>query len=116
MKKFIFILLSLLSGYGFAYSSNGQQNQMHQQMFDQFKQLRISGIQERISIEQNALSCVQGAQKREDMKACEQTAHTAMESLKQSQQQKMQALKQTMQQEHQGQGGQQNTGQQNNAH
>jgi hypothetical protein len=106
MKKF-FIGLCLLAVSTFVYSQNQTNNHqmMHQQLFNQFKQIRIDGIQQRITIEQTALSCFQSAQDKEAMKACGQTARSAMQNLKQSQQQKIQALKQTMQQQRQ-----QNTG------
>jgi peptidyl-tRNA hydrolase len=109
MKNTIMIILCILTTAAYADTmpaggSGGnpqQMQQMREEVFNQFKQIRIDGIQTRIGIDQTALSCVQNAQKREDMKACETAAKTAMQNLKQTQQQKMQALKQTLQQEHQ---------------
>jgi hypothetical protein len=66
--------------------------------FEQMKQDRLDGIQSRITIDQTLLSCVQGAQKREDMERCDDTAKTAMDNLRKAQQQKMQSMRQASQQ------------------
>ena len=81
----------------------GDNQGRHEQVFNQFKQFHIEGIQSRISIEQSLLGCVQGAQKREELMQCHKTAKTAMESLKQSQKQKFQSFMQTLKQAHPGQ-------------
>jgi hypothetical protein len=100
MKKAI-IFLCVMTASALASADNGAGESFRQNMFNQFKELRIAGIQGRMAIDQTALSCVQAAQKHEDMKACEEAAHKSMESLKQSQQQKIQTLQQTVSQERQ---------------
>jgi len=96
MKKLI-ALLMMLTANVVANADNDQS--MHQEMFDQFKQMNMEGIQNRISIEQNNLACVQAAQKREDMQKCEETARAAMETFRKNQQQKMQTLMNNMKQQ-----------------
>ena len=73
----------------------GQQQggQQHPEMFSKMKQIRIEGMQARISILQTALSCVNAATSHEQMKPCEEQAHQAMQSLEQQQRAKMEALR-----------------------
>jgi hypothetical protein len=97
MNKAI-LFLCVMTASTLASADNGAGESFRQNMFNQFKEMRINGIQARMAIDQTALSCVQAAQKHEDMRACEEAAHKSMESLKQSQQQKMQALKQSVEQ------------------
>lgn len=108
MKKIIMIM-AMLSCVSVVYAAPEKamgnrsmvNQQMEQDIFNRFKQIRIEGIQQRISISQTALSCVQGAQKKEEMMACDEAERNAMKNLEQSQQQKLQALRQSMQQAHQ---------------
>ena len=57
------------------------------------KQIKIDAIQGRISILQTALSCVNDAAKFEQLKACEQQEHQAMEFLMKQQKTKMDAMR-----------------------
>jgi hypothetical protein len=97
MKKAI-MFLCVMTASTLASADNGPGESSRQNMFNQFKEMRVNGIQARMAIDQTALSCVQAAQKHEDMRECEEAAHKSMESLKQSQHQKMQALKQSVEQ------------------
>lgn len=65
----------------------------HQEMFSKMKQIKVDGIQGRISILQNALSCVNAATNHDQMKPCEQQERQAMESLEQQQKAKWEAIK-----------------------
>lgn len=111
MRKIV-LLLCLISVNVFAATPSTQapashehgSGQANEQRFSEFKQLRIEGVQSRIAILQTTLSCIQAAQKHEEMKQCEETSKTAMENLKQQQEQKFQALKQSATQGHAGMG------------
>ncbi len=90
MKKLSILLSTLLiSSSVYAAPTMG----MNENMFQEFKNFRMQMIQKRIAIEQTHLSCVQGAQRRDDMRMCEQTAHQAMESLKSNEMQQMQGMR-----------------------
>ena len=70
-----------------------QGGQQRQEMFSKVKQIRVEGMQARISILQTALSCVNSATSHEQMKSCEEQAHQSMQSLDQQQRAKMEALR-----------------------
>jgi Spy/CpxP family protein refolding chaperone len=70
-----------------------QGEQQRQEMFSKMKQIRVEGMQGRISILQTALSCVNAATSHEQMRPCEEQAHQAMQSLEQQQRAKMEALR-----------------------
>ena len=70
-----------------------QGGQQRQEMFSKMKQIRVEGMQARISILQTALSCVNAATSHEQMRPCEEQAHQAMQSLEQQQRAKMEALR-----------------------
>ena len=71
----------------------GTAGQQNPEIFSKIKQLRLDGMQGRISILQTALSCVNAATNHEQMKACEQQEHQAMEAHMQQQKAKMEALR-----------------------
>lgn len=93
-------MMCVLSTTVFADFNHDANNPMQQKIFSQFKQLRLEGMESRISLEQNTLKCVQDSQNRMQMKACFDKSHIAMQNLKQKQQQQMESLKQTFQQSH----------------
>jgi len=64
-----------------------------QEMFTKMKQIKVDGIQGRISILQNALNCVNAATSHDQMKPCEEQERKAMESLQQQQKAKWEAAK-----------------------
>ena len=64
-----------------------------QEMFGKMKQIKVDGLQGRISILQNALSCVNAATSHDQMKPCEEQERKAMESLQQQQKAKWEAAK-----------------------
>jgi len=70
-----------------------QGGQQRQEMFSKMKQIRVEGMQARITILQTALSCVNAANSHEQMRPCEEQAHQAMQSLEQQQRAKMEALR-----------------------
>jgi hypothetical protein len=65
----------------------------HQEMFSKMKQLRIDGIQGRISVLQTALSCVNAATSHEQMKPCQEQEQKAMEDLREKQKAAMEAMR-----------------------
>ena len=65
----------------------------HQEMFSKMKQIKVDGIQGRISILQTALNCVNAAISHEQMQPCEQQERQAMESLNLQQKAKWEAIK-----------------------
>jgi hypothetical protein len=94
MKKMMFIVFALVVSVPvFAQQSDGPEGQRRQEMMSKMKQVKIDGIQGRISILQTSLSCVNDATKFEQMRACEQQEHQAMESLMQQQKAKMDAMR-----------------------
>lgn len=93
MKKVTMTVFCLLTTAAFA--NMGNNGPMMQKMFDQFKQMRIDHIQKKISIEQSTLSCVQAAQKKEDMKTCEDNERQQMEKLHESQKKKFESMRQS---------------------
>ena len=64
-----------------------------QEMFAKMKQIKLDGIQGRIAIMQNVLSCVNAASSHDQMKPCEEQERKAMESLQQQQKAKWEAAK-----------------------
>ena len=87
----LFALLALALASSAVYAMDDEAK--HQEMFPKMKQIRVEGIQGRISILQTALSCVNAATSHEQMKPCEQQERQAMESLNQQQKAKWEALK-----------------------
>lgn len=63
------------------------------EMFTKMKQIKVDGIQGRISILQNALSCVNAATNHDQMKPCEEQERKATESLQQQQKAQWEAAK-----------------------
>lgn len=100
MKKMLIFLLVIVAN-SFVFAENTAE--MQQQMFDQFKQIRLSGIQGRITIEETTMSCMQNAKNHDDMLQCEQDAHNSMQTLEENQKQKFMALKTHMRKMHQQQ-------------
>jgi hypothetical protein len=64
-----------------------------QEMFSKMKQIKVEGIQGRITIMQNALDCVNAATSHDQMKPCEEQERKEMESLQQQQKAKWEAAK-----------------------
>jgi hypothetical protein len=94
-RLFALVLLAFASSAASATgnTNDGPGGQQRQEMFAQMKQIHIQGIQGRISILQTTLSCVNAASSHDQMKACREQEHQAMESLEQQQKSKMQALR-----------------------
>jgi len=89
IRFFALLALALASSTVYAMGDDAK----HQEMFLKMKQIKVDGIQGRISILQNALSCVNSATSHEQMKPCEQQEHQAMESLNLKQKAEWEALK-----------------------
>ena len=81
--------LAFASSMGYAMGDDAK----HQEMFTKMKQIKVDGIQGRIAILQNALSCVNAATGHDQMKPCEEQERKAMESLQQQQKAKWEAAK-----------------------
>jgi len=91
MKTILAMLITVLLGVPSAWAMGGDAKQ--QEMFPKMKQIKVDGIQGRISVLQNALSCVNAATSHDQMRPCEEREHQAMEALQQQQKAKWEALK-----------------------
>ena len=76
----------------FVVYATGDDAKQHE-MFTKMKQIKVDGIQGRISILQNALNCVNAATSHDQMKPCEEQERKAVESLQQQQKAQWEAAK-----------------------
>lgn len=64
-----------------------------QQRTEKHKEMKLQGIEGRISILQQEQSCVQAATNRDAFRSCEQTSHQAMDQLMQKQKEGWESMK-----------------------
>ncbi len=83
------LVLAFASSTVYAMGDDAKQHEM----FAKMKQIKVDGMQGRISILQNALSCVNAATNHDQMKPCEEQERKAMESLQQQQKAQWEAAK-----------------------
>lgn len=83
------LVLAFASSAVYAMGDDAKQHEM----FAKMKQIKVDGMQGRISILQNALSCVNAATSHDQMKPCEEQERKAMESLQQQQKAQWEAAK-----------------------
>lgn len=83
------LVLAFASSIVYAMGDDAKQHEM----FAKMKQIKVDGMQGRISILQNALSCVNAATSHDQMKPCEEQERKAMESLQQQQKAQWEAAK-----------------------
>jgi hypothetical protein len=83
----------MVVGYGSGQAQERPDNGRRGEMFARMKQARADALQDRIAMLQTALRCVNGAADHEQMRACEQQEHQAMESKRQQQKAQMEAMR-----------------------
>jgi hypothetical protein len=91
MNKHLFALLALAAVSSASYAAGDDAK--HQENFSKMKQVAVDGIQGRITILQTALSCVNAATNHEQMKACREQEHKAMEAHKEKQEAERESMK-----------------------
>jgi hypothetical protein len=87
------VAVSVIAVSAFAGDAPKGDDGKRQEMFAKMKQIKVEGMQGRISILQTALSCVNAATSHDQMKPCEEKEHQAMEALNQQQKAKWDAMK-----------------------
>lgn len=65
-----------------------------QEQFSKMKELKLQGLKEKISILQDATSCMQSAQNHDAMKPCEERERNAMNEHQQRMKERWESLKQ----------------------
>jgi hypothetical protein len=91
MKTYCIAILALALISPAAYAMGDEASQ--QEMFGKMKQIKVDGIQGRISNMQSLLSCVKAATNHEQFKSCDEQDRKSNESLMQQQKAKWDALK-----------------------
>jgi hypothetical protein len=94
MSKILTALIaSMLALSAFAADAPKPDDAKKQEMFTKMKQMRVDGIQGRISLLQTAATCVNAATNHDQMKACSEKEHQAMEAFHKEQKAKRESLK-----------------------
>jgi hypothetical protein len=76
-----------------AYAGGPGHEPNKQEKFAKMKQIKLEGMQGRLSVMQAALACVQSAQTPDRMQACEQRERSAMDTHQQRMKQRWESLR-----------------------
>jgi hypothetical protein len=89
------IFLAMLCAASVAFAADqGGNDAKKQEHFAKMKQVKLEGMQGRISVMQSAVSCVQSAQNPDGMRSCEERERAAMEQHQQQMKARWESLKQ----------------------
>ena len=95
MKRLISALVILfLIPTAYAIEKGENWEAKKQEQFTRMKELKLQGLQEKISILQEAASCIQSAQNHDAMKPCEDRERNAMNDHQQRMKERWESLKQ----------------------
>ena len=87
-------LVAMLCATTCAFAGEEGGDAKRQEHFNKMKQVKLEGMQGRISVMQSAVSCVQSAQNPDGMRACEERERSAMEQHQRHMKDRWESLKQ----------------------